>query len=262
MKKYGAIMKSQLQIYAQYTSWYWAEMFSKILSVLILFYFWHAVYANVDEVGNMNLYTMLTYVIIANILNDYMRGAGSELGNLVRDGNIGLELIRPYDIFLKFMVLDFGGKVASFFQGTIPVLVISFLFLGIQGPANITTFLLFLVSAILGILIGSQLDLIVGILAFWFRYIWGLMMLKTALFSFFAGALIPISLFPDWLARISEFLPFKYMVYVPVSIYTGQITGSIIYFYLFMQVVWFVLIYFGIRLMWRRALKNVTINGG
>ncbi|MNU08494.1 hypothetical protein D3C72_2545680 [compost metagenome] len=52
------------------------------------------------------------------------------------------------------------------------------------------------------------------------------------------------------------------MVFIPVSIYTGQLTGMAALQAMIIQVLWLAGIYAGIRLLWSYAIRRVTIFGG
>ncbi|MBW7477260.1 ABC-2 family transporter protein [Paenibacillus oenotherae] len=262
MRKYWELMKSQIKLDSAYTIWYWSGTASTILRVFVIYAFWSAVYDNRVEITGIPLSTMLTYVVLATLLSNYSAGVGYELANRVRNGEVAIELMRPYDLMHKLVALDLGTKITSSVRNTLPIIILSFIFIGINLPHTWFAGPLSILSAIIGVFIGAQLDMIIGILAFWVFYIWGLRILRNAILLFFSGALLPISLFPDWLQTVSTFLPFQSIVYVPVAIYTGQITGSDIYFSILMQLVWLVVIFGIIRLLWSFALRRVTIFGG
>ncbi|MFC5701380.1 ABC transporter permease [Cohnella faecalis] len=262
MKKYWEMMKSQIKVDTAYNAWYWAGTVSMILRMLIIYAFWHAVYENRTTIGEMPIDTMITYVVLAMALNNYMAGVGNQLAGNVRDGGVAVELMRPYNLLDKLVALDLGNKVSGTLREALPMMLVAYLFIGINAPNSWADFPLFIVSAALGILIGTQLDLVLGIAAFWLLYIWGLRVLRNAIFLFFSGALLPISMFPEWLQTVSNFLPFQWMVYVPVSIYTGKIAGIEAVYAIGIQIVWLAGIYAAIRLAWSFAIRKVTIFGG
>ncbi|PEP84918.1 ABC transporter permease [Bacillus pseudomycoides] len=262
MRKYWEILKSQVKLDINYTAWYWSNMLSNILRVLVIYSFWKAVYENLQDIANIDLKTMITYAILAMILNNYMVGMGPELAKKIREGDVAVEIIRPYDLLIKLIAMDLGSKLTRFFRDTIPILFLSFFFLKINYPMDISTFVISVISALLGVLIGSQLDLIIGILAFWLTYIWGLRILKDAVILLFSGALIPITLFPNWLQAITNYLPFQAMIYTPVAIYTEQLSGNAMYIAIIIQIIWLIVVFFIIRLVWVYALRNITIYGG
>ena len=237
-------------------------MFTGILNLVVIYAFWHAVYATKTQLGGMNLTTMITYAVLALILGNYTSGVGDQLSRNIRDGSVSIELMRPYDLLFKLVALDIGTKTTRTIQGTIPVLVLAFAFMGIRPPASILSGVLFPISAGIAVLIGTQLDLMVGVLAFWLVNMWGMRVLRDAVLSFFTGSLIPISLFPAWLQTLSSFLPYKWMVFVPVSIYTGTISGHQVFFSIGIQLVWLAICFLFARLVWNFARKRVTIFGG
>ncbi|MOA65519.1 hypothetical protein D3C78_1919330 [compost metagenome] len=69
-------------------------------------------------------------------------------------------------------------------------------------------------------------------------------------------------MFPEWLRILSAYLPFQSMVFIPVSIYTGHLTGMAAFQAILIQILWLTGIYVGIRLLWGYAIRRVTIFGG
>lgn len=262
MRKYWEMIKSQIKIGTAYTAWFWAGTFSTIVYMLVIYYFWHAVYENQTEVANMQLSTMITYTVLAMMLGQYVTGVGDQLARSIKDGSVAIELMRPYDFLLKLVALDLGDKITSTMRDTLPMLLVAYTFLGISKPHSWEAAGLFVISSLLGVLIGTQFDLFAGVFAFWTVNVWGLGVLKRAILLFFTGSLIPVSLFPHWLQQVSFFLPFQSMVYVPVSIYTGTISGVNAYIAIGEQIVWLAAAYLIVRFIWSKALKQVTIFGG
>lgn len=262
VRKYWEMTKSQIKVDITYSMWFWAGSFTTIMGMLIMYAFWHAVYQNHTVIAGMNISSMLTYVVIAMLLGNYVAGVGGQLSQNVHDGSVAIELMRPYDLLHKLLALDLGQKVTGTIQNTLPMLVIAFLFLHINPPASVTGGFLFVVSALLGVLLGAQIDLITGIVAFWTVNVWGVRVLRDAILLFFTGSLIPINLFPSWLQNVEKFLPFQSMVYIPVSIYTGKLTGMNAAVAILVQLAWLIGVYISIRLIWAVAIRKVTIFGG
>lgn len=141
-------------------------------------------------------------------------------------------------------------------------MVIAFLFIDLSLPGSAEAALLFIISAALGVWIGTFFDLMIGIIAFWTVNVWGLRVLKEGVITFFSGALVPITLFPGWLETLSSYLPFQAMVFTPVSIYTGILKGSDAYLALLIQLGWCFGMFLIMKLIWSQAIKKVTIFGG
>jgi len=263
MRKYWEICKSAIKTSLQYSAWFWAGTAATIMKLLIIYYFWQAVYANKTEIGAMTLEMMITYIVLATLLGNYhTTGAFNEMARMIKDGNVAIELMRPYHLIGKVLAIETGDRLTTLVQSTIPMLLIGFLFMGVTTPVSGEAGALFLLSAVLGVVIGLLLDLIIGVLSFWTVNVFGLGMLKNAIFLFFTGALVPITLFPEWLQTVSAYLPFQSMVYVPVSIYTGAMAGAEAWLQIGLQLVWIGAVYVGLRGLWAFALRRVVIFGG
>lgn len=262
MRKYWAILCSQIQLDSAYTAWYWASSVSSVLGMVIYYSFWHAVYRQTSKIGHMNFHQMITYSVVAMMLANYVSGVGTALAANIKNGSVAIELMRPYDLLLKLVAMDLGSKLTTSVRNALPLLLIGFLFLGVHAPTSVMGGLQFVFSAALGILIGTQVDLLVGVLAFWTVNTWGLRVLRNGILSIFSGSIIPLTLFPHWLLVISKWLPFASMVFSPVAIYTGTLQGSAAWWSILEQVAWLFVMYLIVRIVWAGALRKVVIFGG
>ena len=263
MRKYLELLKSQIKVETAYLAWYWADVASTLLRLVIMYFFWVAVFHNRTEISSISFESMITYVVIAMMLENYVSGAGNEMARNIKNGDIALELLKPYDYLTKLIFMDLGSKANSFVRTTIPIFLVAIIFIGIGAPLSWESALLFCASMLVGILIGTQIDLIIGVLAFWTVNVWGLRVLREAVIKFFSGALVPLTLFPSWFQEVSSFLPFQSMIFVPVAIYTGQIPmGTQAFMAFATQLFWLCILFVLVRLGWAQAVKKVTVFGG
>ena len=70
-------------------------------------------------------------------------------------------------------------------------------------------------------LLGFLTMLLLGMLAFYVDSAVGLFYAWMGLYTLFSGYLMPLSLFPLWLRRVSDVLPFRYMLDAPVKMLLG-----------------------------------------
>ena len=111
MRKYWQIAKGRMQESTAYSAWYWAGTLSAVMRLLIIYFFWQAVYANQSTIENINLETMITYIVIAMLLQGFVGGVGNELAENIKDGNVAIELMRPYDMIFKMFAVDIVSKI-------------------------------------------------------------------------------------------------------------------------------------------------------
>ncbi len=79
---------------------------------------------------------------------------------------------------------------------------------------------------------------------------------------FFSGALIPLTMMPDWLRNIALILPFSQVVYLPVSLLSGITPVSDMPRIWLIQSVMLVALLFLSRFVFGRAVRVVTVQGG
>ena len=90
----------------------------------------------------------------------------------------------------------------------------------------------------------------------------GFMAAAEQIVPVFAGLIVPLPLFPDWLQSVLYWLPFRGMADVPFRIYSGHIPVHDVPLEIVNQWLWFVvLVGFGYWLL-TRARRNLVVQGG
>ncbi|OIV37681.1 hypothetical protein BIV57_09760 [Mangrovactinospora gilvigrisea] len=177
----------------------------------------------------------------------------------VRDGTVAVDLARP----VGFNGQMFFGQV-GFTLGNAPfaLLALPFAILvgGAQPPSSAGTAGLYALSLLGGYLISLLLGSLMGMVAFWTLEIQGILMVYRMLSQFLAGALVPLWFMPGWLRGISQWLPFQGTTYTPIAVYLGQLGGALRA--IGVQAVWVLVLWLLLRLVWSRALRRVTVQGG
>ncbi|HXQ36801.1 MAG TPA: ABC-2 family transporter protein, partial [Anaerolineales bacterium] len=79
---------------------------------------------------------------------------------------------------------------------------------------------------------------------------------------FLGGQIVPLWLFPPFVAAIAEVLPFKGTYYIPISIYIGRLTGMEAIQGLGFQIAWLVVLVLLSRLLWSAAHRRLVVQGG
>jgi ABC-2 type transport system permease protein len=85
---------------------------------------------------------------------------------------------------------------------------------------------------------------------------------REALLAFFSGMMIPLALMPVWLQTIAWALPFAHVTTTPSSIYLGRVDTAGALGLIAAELAWVVGLWWFARLLWRHAVKKVTIHGG
>jgi ABC-2 type transport system permease protein len=145
----------------------------------------------------------------------------------------------------------------------IPLAVFIFCFrVYFVAPASSTALLVFPLSLLLTALLQFFISYAMAMLAFW------LLEISTFIFILFAfeylasGHLFPLALLPGPLFHTLLFTPFPYLLYFPISVYMGQVTGADLWSGLAIQAGWVILAFAFARFMWARGVKKYSAFGG
>jgi ABC-2 type transport system permease protein len=263
-RKYLAIAKASLEVMFVYRAGFALNMIGTVFYVVAMFYLWQTIFLNQPgALGGFTWPEMKAYLVVAFLLNSVLTWYDEWiLSQDVREGRVAVDLVRPVDFQAKRFA-DAVGPIPFELCSALAVgAVVAFLFGGIAFPSDPAHLVLFVLSAALATLLKFALVYCVSMTAFWTTGINGIVVGRVAIQNIFSGALIPLVFFPDWLRAVASVLPFQSLISTPALIYLGKFDGPTTATMLAVQAVWAVgLILFG-RLLWRGAVKAVTIHGG
>lgn len=114
----------------------------------------------------------------------------------------------------------------------------------------------FLTTSLLAWTIAFAFQSFFGCLAFWFHQSIGLYNLWFGAWSLLGGYLIPIDLLPGTLRAVAEWLPFRYMLGLPVEIGAGLVGADALPALLAAQVGWLGVSLGLLALVWSRGLRR------
>ena len=237
-------------------------MVSMVLQIYLLRVVWTAVYAGRESVAGLPLPALITYLTLAQVQTTLlMPDLAWRLHRRVREGTIAIDLARPAP-FLSQLLAQTVGDTAAYLPFAALAFPLAALAGNVQPPASPAAALLYLVSLALAYLVTVLIGLLIGLLAFWTLEFSGFMLMYRFVNAFFAGALVPLTFFPDWLRTVAELLPFQTQAFLPVSIYLGQLQGADALGAVGVQAVWVALLAGLAGFGWRRAMYRVVVQGG
>ena len=259
---YGAVLAMVPKFYTAYRAWVWMEFVVQVMAMVALYFFWQAVYASGGTLGGLTFQQTINYVMIAQLLMPLVENRLIyNFGWMIREGQVAIDLLRPIDFQARFYV-EAVGTLALNLLLKAPLLIIAVIFFQVQLPRDVATWLVFVVSLILGHAVMFFFDWIFACLAFYSTETWGLSVVRIAVVTFFSGALFPLQMMPEWLQAVARVLPFAQSVYVPVSFLSGVTPISAAPQAWLVQGIWLVGLGLASRLFFNRSIRKVTVQGG
>ena len=179
----------------------------------------------------------------------------------IREGMLSGELLRPMhpihsDIAFfsgwKFVVILLWLPLAAFltwvFKPTfnISLLEVLVFFLAIWGA----------------FLIRTMIVSLLGMITFWTTRVSAIFELYFGLELILSGRLVPMTLMPQWVQNVSNYLPFKWTFYFPIEALVGSMTPRELWMGIGIQILWITIGAVLLNFVWRAAIKQFSAVGG
>lgn len=228
--------------------------------LLLAYYIWNAIAATGSLTSSFS--AVITYIFIGQIVsNSIFVNAEQEIGQRVREGTIVNELKRPVSLRSQVYFNLVGDAIFNFLSKGIPVALIGYFVvgLGFPSPLNLAGFM---VSLFLGFNLVFALSYLTSMFIFWTKVGWSLRSMRSTVQQLLSGVIFPLYLLPENLKPIFYATPFPSMVDAPISIFQMDVTGTEMLTIFGQQIVWIVVLFLVGELVWRKARKMLTVQGG
>ena len=179
----------------------------------------------------------------------------------IRGGRLNELLIRPVHPFHRDFAF-FAGQKPIWIVMALPLAAIMWLTFRPDLTLSLVGILGFSIAVWLAFTIRHMVLFVLGSVNFWTTRTSALFEMIVALELMLSGRLVPMSLMPAWVQRVSYFLPFRWTFQFPIETVIGRLNGGQILTGLGVQIAWIVGLTFLIRLVWGKAIKRYTAVGG
>lgn len=262
MKKYMFFIYTRFKERTAYSSRYLIFIISSYIEMISILSIWMAVFKNSKhDIGGYNQKEMILYLMLSfSLLSIIRQGVANRVSHDIATGDIVSYFLKPISYVNKLIFESISDILFNSIY-LLPPLIIGILYLDIL-KFNFIRLVVFLLSLFLGAMIYFLIDFMIGLFAFFVNYIWGLLLVKEVLFRFFSGELFPLSFLPKKIEKFFLLLPFNSMTYKPILIIFGRVENRELIHTLLLQIFWVALLSIITKIIWKRANKRLSINGG
>jgi ABC-2 type transport system permease protein len=266
VKQYLSHFKLQLLTGLQYRTAALAGISTQFFWGFLYCMVYQAFYSH-TSIDSMSFKELISYVWLNQALFSLvvLRMKDNEVLESIRSGTVAYELCRPYDLYcwwyLKFLAKRYASAALKF----IPVIVLAFLLpkpYNLSLPYSFSSFILFLISLLLGSFIIASINMIIHSISFFTLQDKGITSIINTTGELLSGLYLPIPLLPLFIISISEYLPFRLIGDLPFRIYSNNISGMYALKSITLQIIWIILLFIIGKLIMKKALKKVCIQGG
>lgn len=239
-----------------------------VVGVSVQLFLWGAVYGwgQHASIAGMPFGQMALYIALATLSLGLTRSGRVErmVAEEIRTGELVRYLLKPMAHAPYVLTMALAERLVSFPVVLLAALVALQVVLP-EAPAPLSTGerLAWAVPFwVCGMVLNFLMGLGISYVAFWLDEVWTLHVVKDISLWFLSGQLVPLSLLPNGVRQLSEWLPFQYMAYVPAGILAGLIPEEALPLLLVRGVGWSILLSGIVALLWTTGLRRFGAYGG
>lgn len=148
--------------------------------------------------------------------------ASWEINFEVRGGTLAMRLLRPMHPVLGYAMSNLAYMPQRFLI-SLPVVAVLLAVYGDFMTRDVALWVTWCVAMFGGWLITFFVNVTIGAVSFFLESSLRIMDVYLAAFFVFSGYMFPLDLFPPWLRAVTEWLPFRYQIALPVEVMTGKL---------------------------------------
>ncbi len=187
--------------------------------------------------------------------------ASWEINFEVRGGTLAMRLLRPMHPVLGYAMSNLAYMPQRALV-TLPVIGVLLAAYGDFISRDVAMWATWGVAMLGGWLITFFVNVAVGAVSFFIESSLKIMDVYLAAFFVFSGYMFPIDLFPPWLRAVSDWLPFRYQISLPVELMTGKLAVGEAWWLIGKQYLWAGGLAALALTLWRAGVKRFQAFGG
>lgn len=259
---YRAQLKKSLLIQFQYRVAMMIWMLDIVISPVIYMVVWSSVARS--SAGSVGGYTpsdfAAYYIVLMIAMHVTQIWHMWEYEYNIREGILSSKLLRPIHPIHEDVAQNISYKLLMLTVLVPTVIVLTLVF---QPTLNTPLWaaLAFLPALALGAAVSFLAGWTLAMAAFWTTRIFAINQLYFVAVFFFSGQLAPLDIMPDYVQRLANLLPFRWMLGFPVELFQGRLTPESALTGLMVQGVWIGALLVVIRFVWRAAMRRYSAVG-
>lgn len=260
MRKYWSIFKISFQQEFAYRLNFVLWRVRNVFQILLIYFLWNTVFAGSDtNLFGYDRTKILTYVFGIMIVRALVLSARAmDVGSDIAHGELSNHLLKPLSYFKYWFTRDLSSKALNIIFAAVEFCV---LFVILKPPfyfqQDVFILITFILSVLIAMLIYFFILFLISSVPFWAPELgWGSHFLITiVIIESLNGSLFPINILPLVWQKIVMLMPFPYLIYFPVQVYLGNITGPELFKGILISSVWVLILAVSLKNVWRRGLK-------
>jgi len=260
MKKYLQIFKISFEEEFAYKINFILWRVRNVVQILLTYFLWSTVYSDPGKIifgydrTKILSYVFLIMVVKAFVLSNRVMDVGRE----VSTGDISNYLIKPINLFKYWLTRDIASKTLNFIFAAGEFTILFFILRpSLFFQTNLLSLLAFIIAVLSAILIYFLIIFLLSAIPFWVPELgWSSQFLVSiVIVEAFSGSLFPINILPKLVQSIVMATPFPYLIYFPIEVYLGNVSGWALIGGVTIALSWVGILWVALNIVWKKGLK-------
>lgn len=192
-------------------------------------------------------------------------GILGEIYNKIINGDVGIEMCRPIDLYFHWLAKVSGSKLSPVIcRGS--VTIIAGILLPppyrLALPASVDGFLCSVISMVSAFLLCSAFAMFITVIRLGITWGDGPTFIIMLIGSVLSGGYLPLQLWPKFLQGFLLVQPFAGYLDIPLRLYVGTMPPKDAVWAVGLQIIWTIFFIMAGKALMARRLKNIIIQGG
>jgi ABC-2 type transport system permease protein len=252
----------------------WAEQWQYRANLLMYLLYWLvspiiylAVWTSIARAkGTVNGFTVndfITYYMLLLLVDQVTSNIIIHIfAYKVQDGSLSSELIRPIHPMLTNALVNTIAFKALTIMGLVPIwIILFFVFRPDFSAVGWQGILISIPAMLLGFFTNFLMSAAITCIAFWTTRVYSVHEFFYALIQLFSGLFVPLTLMPQVVQDIAQFLPFQLLIYFPIQLILGRLSAPQIIHGFIVGLVWLGISVVAFNWVWRGGIKQYSAVG-
>ncbi|HKI75340.1 MAG TPA: ABC-2 family transporter protein [Pseudomonadales bacterium] len=271
MRGYWSVVSARYRALLQYRAAAFAGFTTQVFWGLIMVMVMLAFYRLGSGRQPMSLAQVVSYIWLGQALLGMLPwNVDREIQDLIRQGSVSYELVRPLDLYNFWFSRTIAFRTATTTLRSVPMVIFAMFLLPTLGaprwalmiPPNAQAVFGFLLSLFCALMLACAITMLMHVVMVKTISGDGLNRIMPSFVTVLSGMVVPLPLFPDWIQPFLNAQPFRGLVDVPFRIYTGNIVSTDILLNLLSQVGWALAFVALGRWLLNRSIRHLVVQGG
>jgi ABC-2 type transport system permease protein len=227
INKYTAVIKMTWIQTLEYRANLFVGLFAIFSGIFIEYLIWKQIFIarETDSIRGFALHELIAFIFLSMIVGQLKSSwvTSIEMIDAIRTGGLNKYLIRPLSFYIYHLMMFIGHNSLFYLAYFTLIIAFPFIFPGLAFT-TISQIFGFLGALLIAVYLSYNMYYMMVCVSFWFHEVRALVIAYNIANIILSGQVIPLRFFPESYLNIIRYTPLPFLVDLPVSIATGQLS--------------------------------------